>query len=358
MANLDPPVGKHVDKLVRDEHVPRTIVDVERHSGECEARNRVNRRGVQHPDSVEHDGTGTRARRVDVNRRGKFEHKWVSGRLRNPAIDIRRRHARTSLLDEKARGVTIERPELDDLADLGQTCNQRVGRGRLWAHRRNDRNRETEFLEHRERVVVTPMQIIDHDDRARMPRDIAATMSAGSPTVGRSATACRSGRYGTSRSTRTPRPTTSERSALAIACRTTVVLPIPASPRTRHGWPAATAPRTIAIGCSRPNTLVLRVATAPRVLPEGTPPALPDGGEQFRCRSRLRQLMDVVGALANADPDDKRAVYDLLGVNLTYHRDGRVHVTAGADVLRDGVGGLFGTPTTRLAPLRRWCDLA
>jgi hypothetical protein len=56
-------------------------------------------------------------------------------------------------------------------------------------------------------------------------------------------------------------------------------------------------------------------------------------------KTLVRQLKDIVGALANADPKDKRAIYDELGVSLTYHRDGRVHVAAGAHVLRDGVGG-------------------
>ncbi|HEX4531273.1 MAG TPA: hypothetical protein VIA11_17915, partial [Acidimicrobiia bacterium] len=56
-------------------------------------------------------------------------------------------------------------------------------------------------------------------------------------------------------------------------------------------------------------------------------------------KALVRQLKDIVGALANADPEDKRAIYDELGVSLTYHRDGRVHVAAGAHVLKDGVGG-------------------
>ena len=56
-------------------------------------------------------------------------------------------------------------------------------------------------------------------------------------------------------------------------------------------------------------------------------------------KALVRQLKDIVGTLANADPEDKRAVYDELGVNLTYHQDGRVHVAAGARVLRDRVGG-------------------
>jgi len=64
-------------------------------------------------------------------------------------------------------------------------------------------------------------------------------------------------------------------------------------------------------------------------------------------KALVRQLKDVVGALANADPEDKRAIYDELGVNLTYHRDGRVHVAAGAHVLRDRVGGGTRTLTPR-----------
>jgi site-specific DNA recombinase len=56
-------------------------------------------------------------------------------------------------------------------------------------------------------------------------------------------------------------------------------------------------------------------------------------------KALVRQLKDIVGTLANADPEDKRAIYDELGVNLTYHQDGRVHVAAGARVLRDRVGG-------------------
>ena len=56
-------------------------------------------------------------------------------------------------------------------------------------------------------------------------------------------------------------------------------------------------------------------------------------------KALVRQLKDIVATLANADPEDKRAIYDELGVNLTYHQDGRVHVAAGARVLRDRVGG-------------------
>src|SRR5579859_3734604 len=43
-------------------------------------------------------------------------------------------------------------------------------------------------------------------------------------------------------------------------------------------------------------------------------------------KALVRQLKDIVGTLANAHPEDKRALYDELGVDLTYHQDGRVHV--------------------------------
>jgi site-specific DNA recombinase len=56
-------------------------------------------------------------------------------------------------------------------------------------------------------------------------------------------------------------------------------------------------------------------------------------------RALVRQLTDIVAVLADADPADKRAVYDELGVNLTYYPDGRVHVAAGSRVLGVRVGG-------------------
>jgi hypothetical protein len=56
-------------------------------------------------------------------------------------------------------------------------------------------------------------------------------------------------------------------------------------------------------------------------------------------KALVRQLKDIVAVLADADSTEKRAIYDELGVNLTYHPDGRVHVGAGSRVLRVGVGG-------------------
>jgi hypothetical protein len=71
----------------------------------------------------------------------------------------------------------------------------------------------------------------------------------------------------------------------------------------------------------------------------------------------VRQPKDIVTVLADADPADKRAIYDELGVNLTYHPDGRVHVGAGSRVLRVGVGGAF-TPERTRALLRGELPLA
>ena len=56
-------------------------------------------------------------------------------------------------------------------------------------------------------------------------------------------------------------------------------------------------------------------------------------------KTLVRQLKDIVAVLADADPEDRRAIYAELGVNLTYHPDGRIRVGAGAGVLGVGVEG-------------------
>lgn len=56
-------------------------------------------------------------------------------------------------------------------------------------------------------------------------------------------------------------------------------------------------------------------------------------------KALVRQLKDIVAVLTDADPADKRAIYDELGVNLTCHPDGRGQVGAGGRVLRVRVGG-------------------
>ncbi len=56
-------------------------------------------------------------------------------------------------------------------------------------------------------------------------------------------------------------------------------------------------------------------------------------------KALVRRLKDIVAVLADADPEDKRAIYDELGVKLTYYPDGRVRASAGARVLGVRVGG-------------------
>jgi len=71
-------------------------------------------------------------------------------------------------------------------------------------------------------------------------------------------------------------------------------------------------------------------------------------------KALVAQLRDIVAVLADADPADKRAIYEELGVNLTHYPDGRIHVGAGAPhVLGVRVGGPIPMPTTRPAPLAR-----
>ena len=53
----------------------------------------------------------------------------------------------------------------------------------------------------------------------------------------------------------------------------------------------------------------------------------------------MQKLKDIAAVLADAHPEDERAIYDELSVNLTYHADGRVHIGAGARVLGVRVGG-------------------
>lgn len=72
---------------------------------------------------------------------------------------------------------------------------------------------------------------------------------------------------------------------------------------------------------------------------------------QNEIKALVVQLRDIVAVLADAEPLDKRAIYQELGVNLTYYPDGRVHVAAGAPhVLRVRVGGATQTITPHGAP--------
>lgn len=75
---------------------------------------------------------------------------------------------------------------------------------------------------------------------------------------------------------------------------------------------------------------------------------------QNEIKALVAQLRDIVAVLADADPADKRTIYQELGVNLTHYPDGRVHVGAGAPhVLGVRVGGATRTPSTR-DPWETW----
>ncbi len=57
-------------------------------------------------------------------------------------------------------------------------------------------------------------------------------------------------------------------------------------------------------------------------------------------RSIVEQLKGIVAILNEADPEDRRVVYQELNVSITYHTDGRLHVKAGPSACtNDRVGG-------------------
>ncbi|MCP4958737.1 MAG: hypothetical protein GY925_05635 [Actinomycetia bacterium] len=54
----------------------------------------------------------------------------------------------------------------------------------------------------------------------------------------------------------------------------------------------------------------------------------------------VRQLKGIADILANAEPEDRKAIYSELNLAVTYHQDGRMKVTAGPDACtNECVGG-------------------
>ena len=54
----------------------------------------------------------------------------------------------------------------------------------------------------------------------------------------------------------------------------------------------------------------------------------------------VTQLKGIVAILANADPEDRKAVYSELNLAVVYHDDGRMQVSAGPDACtNECVGG-------------------
>lgn len=82
-------------------------------------------------------------------------------------------------------------------------------------------------------------------------------------------------------------------------------------------------------------------------LPTATAVDHPSSPARNEIRALIGRLNEIAGILRDADPEDKRAIYDELGVELRYHPDTTgVHVAAGAPhVLRVRVGGATCTIT-------------
>ena len=57
-------------------------------------------------------------------------------------------------------------------------------------------------------------------------------------------------------------------------------------------------------------------------------------------KNLVGQLKGIVEILSNADPEDRKAVYQELNLAVVYHDDGRMQVTAGPDACtNECVGG-------------------
>ncbi|MFQ5968700.1 MAG: hypothetical protein ACE5MI_14040 [Acidimicrobiia bacterium] len=56
-------------------------------------------------------------------------------------------------------------------------------------------------------------------------------------------------------------------------------------------------------------------------------------------RALVISLRDITATLAQADPVDKAAVYAEMGIEVTYHQDGRVLIESRPRVVNEGVGG-------------------
>ncbi|MFQ5473041.1 MAG: hypothetical protein ACE5FA_09180, partial [Dehalococcoidia bacterium] len=68
-------------------------------------------------------------------------------------------------------------------------------------------------------------------------------------------------------------------------------------------------------------------------------------------RSLVDQLKGIVRILAKADPKDRRAVYEELNLQMTYHTDGKVEVAAGPHACtNERVGGETRTINPRGTP--------
>ncbi len=73
----------------------------------------------------------------------------------------------------------------------------------------------------------------------------------------------------------------------------------------------------------------------------------------------VASLRDITATLAAADPGEKAKVYAEMGIDVTYHQDGRVVVESRPRGVESGVGGAFRdtgrvSECGRVQPSRRW----
>jgi len=65
----------------------------------------------------------------------------------------------------------------------------------------------------------------------------------------------------------------------------------------------------------------------------------------------VASLQDITATLAAADTADKAKVYAEMGIDITYHQDGRVVVESRPHIVEPGVGEALRSRTTRTPAL-------
>jgi hypothetical protein len=68
-------------------------------------------------------------------------------------------------------------------------------------------------------------------------------------------------------------------------------------------------------------------------------------------KALVASLRDITATLAAADPDDKAKVYAEMGIDVTYHREGRVVIESRPRVAESSVGEAYRVSTTRTPTL-------
>jgi Rad3-related DNA helicase len=71
-------------------------------------------------------------------------------------------------------------------------------------------------------------------------------------------------------------------------------------------------------------------------------------------KALVASLQDITGTLAAADPADKARVYAEMGIEITYHQDGRVVVESRPRVVESGVGEPSGDESDQAWRIKPW----